>query len=820
MVAGFFVAALPGISGIIWFAATRGSDSGQTQAPSPPAEEEAKVTWTGTAAMTLACPSVDGARSSASDCVGPMRLVRNSFATHPGVWGWGDKLVYWLDPGVGVTSGEQTEVFSTECEVARVIPLASGKGAWILCGQGEQLRSVSFLAPHDTDHSIVLAQAGPKAIKYLGQSRDGTIATFRRSGRTHACVGPVASRGASCFEIARDGSDWFPLGPAARNQDYRLNAAGCGSRFWLWRQEPSSRIARWAIGVSGDLTAELEADLAGNLTAAAAASDCSSALAVVQTGEGKRRVHLVDGAGMSAPLRLSFMPKNAMEAKSGYWVTSGAGETARIFSKDDIKESERPLAEWGHFVDGTEIAHEDDLAHVFSDALVVHSLGHDKLERKAVGRGLFDVDSARTVVWPATQPDDGFTRSVGRCSLHVPPRAASLPGSYAYDHWLLFRSGDKTIYDDFTKSDSSLELPARAFGANDEFFAMREDLGLLGRANESGRRIDATFWVRKKPALTATWRDSTLRIEGYLPPGHLLSAKARGASAQAGREGHVALIAELDRAIAEFRVESPMGAGSALMKGTLVVEPPRTPVPTTAIAPVTAHRGWWPLAVGLASTALLVGLWQKFRPRFRVFISYARADREVSEFVSALKSRCGSSYRFFNDVDIPPGQHWQTVLADKLRTADAMLCFYSPAFFASRWCGSEFAYFFARATRRSGDGRETRVVPVHWVTCTPHGDAAVPNWALIAELRDNGLQDLHRGAEKGPSWKETVFAASKTLARLRALGQLPRDTSSENPFAGAGWAAAPDRFDRDERSTVAVTTASASAMEPSSSPPA
>jgi len=107
--------------------------------------------------------------------------------------------------------------------------------------------------------------------------------------------------------------------------------------------------------------------------------------------------------------------------------------------------------------------------------------------------------------------------------------------------------------------------------------------------------------------------------------------------------------------------------------------------------------------------------------RHHLFASHSSADREATpgrchlrkfiseiELLVARKLGLGKvdNLIFVDERCIECGDKWGTVLSDAARTSRALMCFVSPNYLQSEWCGKELQVFLDR--RRPwgcGDGR-------------------------------------------------------------------------------------------------------------------
>jgi hypothetical protein len=120
--------------------------------------------------------------------------------------------------------------------------------------------------------------------------------------------------------------------------------------------------------------------------------------------------------------------------------------------------------------------------------------------------------------------------------------------------------------------------------------------------------------------------------------------------------------------------------------------------------------------------------------RYAIFTSYASVDgslfggKPLRKFrkllvdgVVAKVARVALNEVIFVDVDaVKLGDEWDSVLADNVRTAEVMVCFMSPRYLDSHWCGRELEVFVRRldawrgAAAAAGAGPARFVFPIFW----------------------------------------------------------------------------------------------------------
>jgi hypothetical protein len=94
-------------------------------------------------------------------------------------------------------------------------------------------------------------------------------------------------------------------------------------------------------------------------------------------------------------------------------------------------------------------------------------------------------------------------------------------------------------------------------------------------------------------------------------------------------------------------------------------------------------------------------------PRFNTFLEL------LDERVNQITGRRG----FIDRADIQPGDEWPEALAEGLRTAETLVCLYSPSYFGSDYCGKEMQVFLERRANymRSNAGKPpANIIAVAW----------------------------------------------------------------------------------------------------------
>ena len=142
-------------------------------------------------------------------------------------------------------------------------------------------------------------------------------------------------------------------------------------------------------------------------------------------------------------------------------------------------------------------------------------------------------------------------------------------------------------------------------------------------------------------------------------------------------------------------------------------------------------------------------------------LSYARRDATMGRvpeldprfnaFVELLDERVSqiTGYRGFIDrSDIRQGEEWPEALAEALRTAQTLVCLYSPSYFESDYCGKEMQVFLERRASyiRSTPGKPpANIIAVAWQPLTRRVPKTLPDFEITNPNLDRdrrGIWDL------------------------------------------------------------------------------
>jgi FxsC-like protein len=192
------------------------------------------------------------------------------------------------------------------------------------------------------------------------------------------------------------------------------------------------------------------------------------------------------------------------------------------------------------------------------------------------------------------------------------------------------------------------------------------------------------------------------------------------------------------------------------------------------------------------------------RPHF--FLSYARSryrpedsDRWVAKFFNDLCQdlghATGTQNPGFMDRQIPVGSEWPDQLADALANCRVFVALFSPAYFASEYCGKEWAAFLKRYHAQSaGLNRPSAIIPALWTPLAMneipeslHSMQNVPPEFPPAYAAEGlyGIMKLGRYREQ---YKETVLRLATVIKDRAAECALPSSgvpslRSVGSPFA-------------------------------------
>ncbi|MFC9324817.1 TIR-like protein FxsC [Kitasatospora sp. NPDC057015] len=181
------------------------------------------------------------------------------------------------------------------------------------------------------------------------------------------------------------------------------------------------------------------------------------------------------------------------------------------------------------------------------------------------------------------------------------------------------------------------------------------------------------------------------------------------------------------------------------------------------------------------------------RPYF--FFSYARQDyenggvfvdrffRDLRDELSRIEPAAAFEELSYRDTDVLRlGDNWEQQLAQMLGTCRTMVALYSPAYFASLYCGKEWTAFRGRVRRHqelTGDVVPA-LIPVLWDSLPGELASEVQKIQYVQQgMGDtyvrSGLRDLLRTDPGGPDYRKVVEVVAARIrdAAARPLSELP-----------------------------------------------
>jgi hypothetical protein len=196
------------------------------------------------------------------------------------------------------------------------------------------------------------------------------------------------------------------------------------------------------------------------------------------------------------------------------------------------------------------------------------------------------------------------------------------------------------------------------------------------------------------------------------------------------------------------------------------------------------------------------------RPYF--FLSYARSrfrpgdgtdpDRWVTKLFNDLCAdvgvATGASNPGFMDRQIPVGTQWPNHLGEALANCRVFVALISPSYFASDYCGKEWAAFVQRIERYSvGGERPPAIIPALWTPLEPDElPLMVRSMQYIppdfpTQYSAEGFYGIMKLGRYREAYKQTVLRLArliKTTAVATNLDTCPTPdlASLESPFAG------------------------------------
>jgi hypothetical protein len=174
------------------------------------------------------------------------------------------------------------------------------------------------------------------------------------------------------------------------------------------------------------------------------------------------------------------------------------------------------------------------------------------------------------------------------------------------------------------------------------------------------------------------------------------------------------------------------------------------------------------------------------------FISYARNDADyepdrmqMKRFVEDLSVRVArilgvsrEGICYFDEGSIQTGTFWHSHLSEAAGTIPVAVTLYSPSYFASPWCGKEFAVFNSRAHFDPAAPKvPSGIVPVRWMNCRslPSVAAAIQysHDAFPSEYIEVGLERLLTLKVYGDCYQLSVDAIANSVVSSMQPGLQP-----------------------------------------------
>jgi hypothetical protein len=153
--------------------------------------------------------------------------------------------------------------------------------------------------------------------------------------------------------------------------------------------------------------------------------------------------------------------------------------------------------------------------------------------------------------------------------------------------------------------------------------------------------------------------------------------------------------------------------------------------------------------------------------RYDAFFSYKRNPqsndwhekvKEKLEFWLGQELNCTNVSIFIDNEDIRSGDRWRGKLGDALRSSKCLICIWSPFYFQSKWCVSEWQTFLRREPWAGG---KSLVVPARY-----HDGETYPELA-----QDTQSADFTPFASTIPAFWETTRAVEFEQPYLQKFAQ-------------------------------------------------
>jgi hypothetical protein len=152
-------------------------------------------------------------------------------------------------------------------------------------------------------------------------------------------------------------------------------------------------------------------------------------------------------------------------------------------------------------------------------------------------------------------------------------------------------------------------------------------------------------------------------------------------------------------------------------------------------------------------------------------------DPHFTAFVQRLNKRVDDltgSPGFVDRTDLQPGQEWPDELAEALRTAHALVCLYSPAYFQSEYCGKEMQVFLERRRKYievNGGKKPANIIPVVWQPVPYRIPKTLPDIEYTNPSLDPDRKGVWDLGDQGQD-RELINIADQIAIRVREAGDL------------------------------------------------
>lgn len=156
-------------------------------------------------------------------------------------------------------------------------------------------------------------------------------------------------------------------------------------------------------------------------------------------------------------------------------------------------------------------------------------------------------------------------------------------------------------------------------------------------------------------------------------------------------------------------------------------------------------------------------------------------DQVFQRIEPAMDSR--EAVTFFAPSTIEVGDEWRGRLVDALRQSKVIVCFCSPHYLASKWCGRELGVFQQRRdawlNQPGHEQKRARVIfPVLWVKTQGELPEALSRYqddndGLPRKYKDNGLLALVELRKERDTVKQVAIELSKAIASALKETSLP-----------------------------------------------